>query len=131
MKYRELHGYKYQLLKDELVTLSTPFGDDIETEYVQLHKNLLLCKKHYACDGPSGPTFDTPDAMRASLAHDALWQLIAMGLVDKKLKRASDRELRVIGLKDGMARWRVNLWYWVLGFVSVESRNNSDKVYEL
>ena len=36
----------------------------------------LYISKGYSWDGPSGPAIDTPDWIKASLVHDALYQLI-------------------------------------------------------
>ncbi len=131
MKYRKLHKYKYQLLKDEYISLSFDTTAYIVTAYITLIGRRLLCEKGYAWDGPSGPTFDTPDSMLGSLAHDALWQLIGMGLLDKKFKKPSDIELGIICIRNTMAKWRANLWVWFLGFISVESRYKPDKVIEI
>ena len=34
----------------------------------------MIVEKDYAWDGPSGPTIDTSNSMRASLVHDVLYQ---------------------------------------------------------
>lgn len=70
---------------------------------------LLEIKKGYHWDGPSGPTIDTKNFIRGSLVHDALYQLIREGVVDKKFREHSDKILRAICRDDGMgwlrARW--------------------------
>ncbi len=136
-EYRKVpKHWKYILTKDTHIRLSTQFTKIVvHTEFIELNgldgKSLML-KKGYAWDGPSGPTFDTPDAMEGSAVHDALWQLIMDELVDKRHKRATDRELRLICLRNGMWKWRAWLWYKTLGFVTIESRKRKlDKIYKL
>lgn len=109
--YRKLRKYKYQLVKD--FTYKTKItGYDITTEYIRLEMGgLLHIKKGYCWDGPSGPTFDTKSSMRASLVHDALYQLIRMGLLSPANRPATDKELYALCLIDGMWGWRAWLWY--------------------
>ena len=108
MKYRSLKHYKYELLEDMSVDIDIFFIVPIETDYVKLYSSgdispsagVLVVKAHYAWDGPSGPTFDTPTNMRAALFHDALCQLIGEGLLGKKYRKYADELLRTIMLED-------------------------------
>ena len=68
----------------------------------------------YVWDGPSGPTIDTPDFMRASLVHDALYQLIRLGFVDDDQRICADKLMRKQCLKDGMSRIRAWWVYWAV-----------------
>jgi len=57
----------------------------------------LVISKSYAWDGPSGPTIDTPDFMRASLVHDAMYQLMREGYISKDYrKRADDMFFKIL-----------------------------------
>ena len=125
--------WKYYVPKDKCIRLSKQYSDKvIKIKFIELDGRNLIIKDGYKWDGPSGPTFDTDDAMEGSAAHDALWQLIMEGLIDKKHKRATDRELKIICLRNGMWKWRAGLWYAALGFVSVESRKRKlDKIYKV
>ena len=79
-------------------------------EFVTLEPNgLLSLRRGYAWDGPSGPTLDTRNFMRASLVHDALYQLMREGLLDSSQRLYADRLLRKICRQDGMSRFRA--WY--------------------
>jgi hypothetical protein len=60
----------------------------------------LYIKNGYAWDGPSGPTLDTKDSMRASLYHDVLWQAIAEKLISERFRQESDKLLRDVFIKD-------------------------------
>lgn len=120
-------GYKYQLAVDYEVALRDlhivrPRDDPwwklglqdsphIGTEWVTLdHLWVLRIKKGYAWDGASGPARDTPSIMRAALVHDALYQLIRVGCLDKAAWRPrADKELRRICREDGMSWLRA--WY--------------------
>ena len=76
---------------------------DIETDFISLSKDgILLIKKGYAWDGPSGPAFDTKSFMRASLIHDVLYQLIRLEKLSKEDRLIADLELKRICIEDGM-----------------------------
>ena len=79
--------------------------------------------KGYTWDGPSGPTFDTPNAMRASLVHDGLYQALREGWLHQTARKAADREFREILKIDGMSFLR--RWAWWMGvrvFAGVAAR---------
>ena len=67
----------------------------------------------YAWDGPSGPALDTPSAMRGSLVHDALYQLMRERMLDvDKWREASDDTMMDICKADGMWAPRRG-WFYV------------------
>lgn len=108
IKYRK--GYKYQLAEDFSVQASIYSGETITTEYIRLSKNgVLVIKSGYAWDGPSGPAVDTKSFMRASLAHDALYQLMRVGTLSRIWRVSADDLLYELCIKDGMWRWRALL----------------------
>ncbi len=87
--------------------------DRMINRYLSLTKNgELLVSTGYAWDGASGPTFDTDDAMYAALVHDALYQCIRLGALDRSARVQVDRLFRAHLKTDGMPLWRRNLWYW-------------------
>jgi len=106
-------GYKYQIVREYSVTISLKPNDDIESEYIDLTSDgKLTIKKGYAWDGPSGPTLDTSDFMRGSLVHDALYQLMRDGELDKETDRQpADKLLQVMCKEDGMCSLRAWLVY--------------------
>lgn len=105
-------GYKYQLAKDYHIWTAIFPKTDILTTYLAMDtKGNLTISVGYAWDGPSGPTFDTPSFMRASLVHDALFQLMRLGFLDRKWREKSDDLLRAICLEDGMNHLRA-WWVW-------------------
>lgn len=103
-------GYKYQLART--YTHQTELrGHNVRSPFILLDpRGLLTIQKAYAWDGPSGPSIDTSTFMRASLVHDALYQLIREGHLHKREREYADRLMRDICLADGM--WRIRAW-WV------------------
>ena len=111
IRYRS--GYKYQLVEEYLLTVSVTPDDAVEVdEFIDLStEGVLVIKKGYAWDGPSGPTIDTKNFMRGSLVHDALYQLMRAERLSKdQWREEADLELKRICLKDGMSRIRA---WWV------------------
>ena len=101
-------GYKYQLNKTYSVQTRIIPTFPVDEEYIKLDlSGLLSIKEGYAWDGPSGPTFDTPDFMRGSLVHDALYQLMRDGFISEfSYKPMVDELLRIVCLEDGMSNFR-------------------------
>lgn len=125
--YRELprdgwkftrRGWKYETTEDLMVYV------DIYPEagrgcafdkWIELTgEGKLTIKKGYAWDGPSGPTWDSPETLLASLIHDAGYQLTRERKIAIAWRKAWDLELLRFGLSEGMAPWRVRIWYWGL-----------------
>jgi len=107
--YKE--GYKYQLVNHYSVEIDIKPEFPIKTDYINLTTDgTLVIKNGYAFDGPSGPTIDTPNFMRGSLVHDALYQLIRQKMVAVSHRSYADRLLRQICREDGMSAIRA---WWV------------------
>lgn len=112
----EIHyraGYKYQLTEEYACSWRIRFvvaAIPIQTRWLYLNSVIgchrLVVAEGYAWDGPSGPAFDTSDFMRASLVHDALYQLIRLGFVPRSAREAADDLMREICIADGMHPWR-------------------------
>lgn len=101
IKYRD--GYSYQLVEDYTVQTVIHPQQDIRSDFILLStKGELAIKKGYAWDGPSGPVLDVPEFMRASLVHDALYQLMREGLLPESAKEFADGEMKRICLEAGM-----------------------------
>jgi hypothetical protein len=108
VKYRK--GYKYQVYEDE-VFITGIKGFEIHSDFIDLMPDgHLTCKKGYAWDGASGPTWDTPSSMRGSLIHDAGYQLMREGHLPLDYKVVFDGLFYLTLLHDGMNRFRA--WYW-------------------
>ncbi len=111
--YRLLRHYKYQLRDDFAVRIDLEPSEPVAHPFVSLGQGgLLTLRAGYAWDGPSGPAIDTRNFMRASLVHDALYQLMRLGLLDHRAwRRRADEILRTLCLEDGMSAWRAGLAY--------------------
>ena len=72
---------------------------------------VLMIRAGYAWDGASGPTVDSKSSMRASLVHDALYQLLRAGKLSPEARAAADKMLEDLCVADGMWRWRARLWW--------------------
>ena len=109
--YRKLHRYKYQLMDDYTIQIDIKPPQNIDFKFVSLSsEGILTIKKHYAWDGPSGPTIDTRNFMRGSLVHDALYQLMRLSALDYRIyRKRADEILKEICLEDDMCRFRA--WY--------------------
>ena len=104
--YRKIHRYKYRLMEPyEYKTEITERPGAVDGGWVVLEADgLLKMRERYAWDGPSGPTIDTKNFMRGSLVHDALYQLMREGPLERKEHRKNaDKLLRKICRKDGMS----------------------------
>lgn len=111
--------YKYQVSFDYEHTLPDYFPrvpKEIETDYLWICPDrVLVVKKGYAWDGPSGPTWDTPAFMRGSLVHDALYQLMRLAYLKKTTYRPlADRVLKEICIEDGMWPLRAGYIYYAV-----------------
>jgi len=106
--YKE--GYKYQLEKDFSIFVGIGFRSG-GNDFVHLTPTgFLVCKRGYAWDGASGPAIDTKNFLKGSLVHDALYQLIRLGILPNEFKPEADEILYEIVLGDGM--WPLRAW-WV------------------
>ncbi len=114
IRYRS--DYKYQLAEGYDISISIKPKSDIKTEYIDLDtEGNLTVKKGYAWDGPSGPVKDTKENMRASLVHDALYQLMRNKEISSRTHRkAADQEFKDICKADGVSNLRASVCYKAL-----------------
>lgn len=108
--YRE--GYKYQTERDYSIQTAFRPAAFILADFLRMDTDgVLYIRKGYAWDGASGPTLDTKDSMRASLVHDALYQLMREGHLPAIGRALADQEFHRICLEDGMHPIRAAIWY--------------------
>ncbi len=114
IRYRS--DYKYQLAEGYDISISIKPKSDIKTEFINLDsEGNLTVKKGYAWDGPSGPVKDTKENMRASLVHDALYQLMRNKEISSRTHRkAADQEFKDICKADGVSNLRASVYYKAL-----------------
>lgn len=70
---------------------------------------ILRIAATYAWDGDSGPASNTLASRRASLVHDALYQLIRIGAIRPTQKHLADQVYRDILLENRM--WPPRAWW--------------------
>jgi len=106
-------GYKHQLAKPYSLSISIKPKQDIDTEFIKLDKaGKLTIVKGYAWDGASGPVKDEKENMRASLVHDALYQLIRNRKLSKTAHRnKADKLFEKICIEDGVSRALARVYY--------------------
>ena len=111
IRYRS--DYKYQLAESYKTKISILPGSDITSEFIDLDtQGTLVVKQGYAWDGPSGPVKDTKKNMRASLVHDALYQLMRnQHLSTRTHRKAADLEFKRMCKEDGVSNFTASVYY--------------------
>lgn len=113
-KIRYRKGYKYQLADPYFIQTDITGGNYRIDGYLSLNEaGILYIYRCYAWDGASGPTWDSKNSMRASLVHDALYQLMGEYPELLKWRLFADDMLYKILREDGM--WAVRAWLWKKG----------------
>ena len=116
MKGDKIHykeGYKYQLVRPYSLPVGIiPQRGGVNTDFLALSESgILTMRLGYCWDGASNIAVDTKSAMRPSLIHDAIYQLIRMGLISESCRALADRLLQQLCLEDGMNPLRAEAWY--------------------
>ena len=104
--------YKYQLASEYRIKITILPVEDIATEFIDLGTDgELKVKKAYAWDGPSGPVIDTKLNLRASLVHDALYQLMRLEELNARTyRKTADKLFRNICKEDGVSSITANIY---------------------
>lgn len=123
-RIRYIKGMKYTLSESYMV--QTPIlGFSIIDPWFQLFPDgQLLILAGFAWDGPSGPTFDTKDSLRASLVHDVFCIAMRDGRIGFEHQDAINEFFRTMCIEDGMPEWRAKIWH--LG-VEIGDAGNPDQ----
>ena len=108
-------GYKYQLHIAYVQQISIKPPATIDLDFIKLTKGgTLTVKKGYAWDGPTGLA-DTKEHMRASLVHDALYQLMRHGELNTEgHRKKADKLFAVMCEQDGVWSPIAKAYYRVL-----------------
>ncbi|MEZ9863793.1 DUF1353 domain-containing protein [Vibrio breoganii] len=110
-------GYKYQLAEDFIIKVDIFPQQNIDMEFIGLSLDgWLTVRSGYAWDGPSGPVVDTSRNMRASLIHDALYQLLRCEHIPAQQKDAADKLFEKICISDGIDEFTAHMFYLGLKF---------------
>ncbi len=123
--------YKYRLLEDYAIDLDGLNDFKVKMKYVAVSNGVLKMKKGYAWDGPSGIAVDTVDFQRASLVHDAMYQMIRERQLPGKMRKVADHTLYQIAVEDGMPEWRARYAYVAVRLVGwIYARPKKASLYE-
>lgn len=117
--------YKYELthkMRVEIPTVdySKPFRKHLKNRHLIDHKFIKLNGKEilvmpgYRSDGASGATFDTPNTFLGAFTHDALYQLMRMGLLPQAMKKYVDWWFYLLLRQEKMSIPRALAWYYAL-----------------
>lgn len=111
IRYRS--EYKYQLSEAYEIEIPIKPKNNIETDFIHLNREgNLVIKNGYAWDGPSGPVIDTDENMRASVVHDALYQLMRnKELSSRTHRKAADQLFKKICKEDGVSNFTASVYY--------------------
>lgn len=111
IKYRK--GYRYQLHEDYSVETDIIPVAAVNERFLKLSiTGELTILAGYAWDGPSGPVIDTKENMRASLVHDAFYQLMRHGKIDREqYKDPADLLFKDICIEDGVKEAIAHVYY--------------------
>ncbi len=109
-------GYKYQLAEEYSLKISIKPDAPIDSAFIALDpQGNLRVKAGYAWDGTSGPVIDTPSNLRASLVHDALYQLMReKSLSAKAHKEKADKLFKKLVKEDGVPAPVAQVYYEAL-----------------
>ena len=126
IEYRSV-GWKYTLLSPFLQELPEAVGRYVDSPmlpepFLQVVSEVygkkgdrvgftLRIGEGYSWDGASGPTVDTDGTMRAALVHDALYQCMRIGALNRCHRAKVDRVFRRHLKEDGVNVVRRWLWF--------------------
>ncbi len=113
LTYINLKNKKYELVKSIGVYIPELKDVQIDTSihpYIYLKDGNLLVKAGYHWDGATCVPANR-DNLRASLFHDALYELMQLGLLDRKYRDVADRMFRKICIEDGMSEFWADRFY--------------------
>lgn len=121
--YKKIKGsrYKYEVTKKRVFKTKIRPGLKIQfpptSSLISLDpKGILTISPGYRWDGADFFP-DVKEVMRASLAHDALYQLIRQKLLKKKWRKSSDRLFRRLCIEDGLDKLVAEICYLALRLV--------------
>jgi hypothetical protein len=101
-------GYSYKLVKQ--FKIKVPIRVNAESKFIHLRDGTLTIDEGYTWDGPTGSP-DLDKEMRASLVHDALYELVRNGHLSKDLIPEMNKIFEEIDLEDGDGGFRAEFMY--------------------
>lgn len=90
-------------------------GHDVNAPQATLLPNgVIVLKRGFMWDGPSGPAVNTLNTAIPSAIHDALYELIELGFLPPETRRSADKTYR-----DSLKTWGVPAWRRALHYRGV------------
>lgn len=111
-KIKYLKDMKYCLSGDFEIYTPITHNTIYDTWFYLYPDGMLKIKAGFCWDGPSGPTFDTKDSLKASLVHDVFCICMRDGRLNYKVyQNEINSFFKRMCIDDGMPEWRAHLWY--------------------
>tara|TARA_R110000765_G_scaffold390080_1_gene482703 strand:- start:130 stop:540 length:411 start_codon:yes stop_codon:yes gene_type:complete len=123
MKYKVLNKRnKYELTEDLILKTHIYPDMDIHVNFISLLMDgTLTIRSGYRWDGASGPTLDTDNSMSPSCGHDAIFQLMRMGMLDRKWFKVANKDF-YLWLRERKMLWiRARVWLRALNKFGLEN----------
>jgi hypothetical protein len=114
LNYRQIYKYELTARHYDTTRCDVPHTIKLDGWITLWAGGRIDIGDRYSWDGPSGPARDTPNFMRASLVHDALYQLIQEGLLPREYRKKADQTMRDIAQQDGMSGFRRWYTFWAV-----------------
>lgn len=134
MKYRDIKKYRWQVLTDEHYDLPYDLQFDAETDWITLKGKSLDIFKGYAWNGANRPAINTKNFRIPSLVHDAICQLIRIGLLPVTMWDTAGDIMHYYCLRCGMSEFRANYCRWAVntfGDRRLALGTPQDQIYEI
>lgn len=113
--FTDIRGWKYRLDEEVRVRVDWHPPTTLKLPYFKLDPDgILTLEEGFMWDGPSGPTWDTPNWMLPSAVHDAMYRFLRADLIPERYKarKHADDLMYEMLLDRGMSYFRA--WYsWV------------------
>ena len=110
--YRRFNHKNYRFILTAPLVLDTNIiGRACKTDWIELlNDGMLIIADGYAWDGATG-AINTKNSIAGSCGHDALYQLIRLGLLPRTKRLQADSDLRKWLIEDGMLERRAGIWF--------------------
>ncbi|MBI9097549.1 MAG: DUF1353 domain-containing protein [Spirochaetaceae bacterium] len=109
--YGKVSNYKYYLVTDYIHD-DIGIDIDLKTDFIEIQLGTMTIKEGYSWNGIRGYAVDRMNFMRATLVHDALYQLMRLEELPRSYRRKADLLFKKIALEDGVSLFSANLAFW-------------------
>jgi len=115
LRYKSINHnkYRYQLNGDYRLFCYEELGKEkqIITKYITAYHGFINIRHGYCWDGATG-AYNNQSIIRASLIHDAIYQLIREGVIKyHPHKKKGDKLFYDLCIEDGMSKFRALFYF--------------------